>query len=135
MNFSVSISVYKHDNYIFFERALKSIYNQTLKPSEVVLVVDGEISLELKKIVEDYLKYHKSTFNVIWLKTNQGHASARMIGLKNCKYNLVALMDSDDVCVENRFEKQIKLFSKDYYSYYNGIHCTCIKRKWKKYII
>jgi len=23
----------------------------------------------------------------------------------------------------------IKLFSKDYYSYYNGIHCTCIKRK------
>lgn len=49
-------------------------------------------------------------FNTIRLKENKGHGRARQISIRNAKYDLVALMDSDDLCVPNRFELQLKVF-------------------------
>ncbi len=49
-------------------------------------------------------------FKVIYLKENQGHGNARRISLDNSTYDLVALMDSDDISYPTRFEKQLKLF-------------------------
>ncbi len=110
--FSVSISVYKGDNPCFFEQALDSIFNQTILPDEVILVVDGPVSEDTKKVI----KIFNETFDilkVVWLKENVGHGEARRIGLENCSHNIVALMDSDDICVENRFEKQLACFEQD----------------------
>lgn len=56
-SFSVAMSVYKNDNPAWFDRALQSVViDQTIKPSEVVLVVDGPISDELDNVVEKYKK-------------------------------------------------------------------------------
>lgn len=53
--FSVATSVYKNDNPEWFDRALQSvIVDQTVKPSEVVLVVDGPISSELNAVIDKY---------------------------------------------------------------------------------
>lgn len=53
--FSVATSVYKNDNPEWFDRALQSIIvDQTVKPSEVVLVVDGPISSELNAVIDKY---------------------------------------------------------------------------------
>lgn len=109
--FSVSMCVYGKDNPEWFKRAVDSILNQTVKPTEVVLVVDGPIPSELDEVVSTYEKMN--IFNVIRLEENRGHGEARRIGLENCKYNLVALMDADDVSVETRFENQIKEFEND----------------------
>lgn len=55
--FSVATSVYRNDNPEWFDRALQSIIiDQTVKPSEVVLVVDGSISDELDAVIEKYRK-------------------------------------------------------------------------------
>lgn len=55
--FSVAICVYGKDNAEWFDRALESIIvNQTVKPSEVVLVVDGPIPEEIEKVIEKYAK-------------------------------------------------------------------------------
>lgn len=51
-------------------------------------------------------------FNIIRLKENKGHGRARQISIKNAEYDLVALMDSDDLCVPNRFELQLKVFKE-----------------------
>ena len=41
--FSVLMSVYYYDDPLFFEQALYSVFNQTVLPDELVLVVDGPI--------------------------------------------------------------------------------------------
>lgn len=112
--FSVAMSVYKNDNPEWFDVALKSVIEQTVKPNEIVLVVDGPISDELRNIInkyEDICKNSNIYFNVIYLKKNQGHGIARKTGLDNCSNKLVAIMDADDICVLNRFETQLNVFN------------------------
>ena len=111
--FSVAISVYKNDNPIYFDRALSSITdNQTIKPNEIVLVVDGPVSDELNQVIKKYEgKY--DIFNVIRLEDNGGLGNALKIAVDNAKYELIARMDSDDVSVSNRFEEQLRFFAKN----------------------
>lgn len=109
--FSVSMCVYEKDNPDWFKTAVGSILNQTVKPNEIVLVVDGPVTDTLDVVIKEYEK--DIIFKVIRLKENQGHGNARRIGLENCSYDLVALMDSDDISVSNRFEKQLECFKND----------------------
>lgn len=111
-NFSVSMSVYKNDNPKHFKIAVESVFNQSLKPSEVILVVDGPVSKELSSQIFGFEKQYPN-FKVIWLDKNNGHAEARRMGLDNCSHEIVALMDSDDISVKDRFEKQIKALLSD----------------------
>lgn len=111
MNFSVCMSVYKNDKPADFMVAVRSIYQQTIKPYDIVLVVDGPIGDELKKSIA-LLQGEITVMNVIWLPTNQGHATARQTGLLAAKCELVAVMDADDISVPNRFEKQLEVFTQ-----------------------
>ena len=52
-------------------------------------------------------------FKTIYLPNNQGHGNARRVSLENCSYDLVALMDSDDISLPFRFEKQLDKFASD----------------------
>lgn len=111
-NFSVSLSVYKNDNPENFEAAFLSIVNQTLVPSEIVLVVDGPIPIKTRKIISDFQLNYKF-LKVIELKHNQGHGYARKVGLNKCTNKIVALMDSDDISVDNRFELQLRFLTNN----------------------
>lgn len=108
MNFSVSMCVYGKDDPDHFKTAVDSIIHQSLMPSEVVIVVDGPVPEELDCILSEYEK--NSVFNIVRLAENKGHGIARQTGLQNCKYDLVALMDADDISAPDRFEKQIVAF-------------------------
>lgn len=109
--YSASMCVYKNDNPEHFKLAVDSILNQTCKPDEVVLVVDGPVTETLDEIINNCEK--TNVFNVIRLTENLGHGNARRIGLENCKNELVALMDADDISVPDRFEKQLSVFEND----------------------
>ena len=111
MKFSVSMCVYEKDNPEWFRVAVESILNQTSKPDEVVLVVDGPVGDNLKNVILEYDQLE--CFKVIWLPENKGLGNARRIGVAACSNDLVAMMDSDDISVPNRFEKQLHLFEKD----------------------
>lgn len=106
------MSVYEKDNPQNFEIALESIFNQTVKPTEVVLVVDGPIPDEISQIIETMLDRYEN-LKVIRLDKNVGHGQARRVGLENCTNELVAIMDSDDISVPSRFEKELKCFQED----------------------
>lgn len=112
IKFSVSLSVYKNDNPEHFRLALESIIHQTVTPSEIVLVVDGPVPVSIDKIIK---QFEESFFNfkTVRLKENQGHAKARQKGIESAKYDIVALMDSDDISVPDRFEKQLSFFKND----------------------
>lgn len=105
--FSVLISVYDNDNPVHFKQALDSVVEQTCMPDQIILVLDGFINSDLKSVVGFYAENYTRIFTVLKNKDNQGPASAWNLGLCNCRNEIVARMDSDDICVEDRFEKQL----------------------------
>lgn len=114
MEFSVITSVYKNDNPEYVQIALDSmLIEQTIKPSEIVLVRDGCVSVELDSLLDNYEKKYPSIFNIIRLKRNQGLGNALKIGVENAKFDIIARMDSDDICIPNRFELQLQFLSQN----------------------
>lgn len=109
IKFSVAMCLYIHDNPEHFDEALASIYNQSVKPNEVILVADGPITKELKDIIKKYT--YSENLIVVYLPKNVGHGNARCISIEKCSNEIIALMDSDDISHKNRFEKQLKIIN------------------------
>lgn len=107
MNFSVLMSLYNKETPIYLELALKSVFEQTLPPEQVVLVLDGPINAELMDIVKKYQKLY-STLDVYPQEKNQGLSRALNLGLDKCRNEIVFRMDTDDICYPNRFERVLK---------------------------
>ncbi|SDP89185.1 Glycosyl transferase family 2 [Eubacterium maltosivorans] len=107
--FSVLISVYKNDNPKYFKLALESIINQTVKPGEIVLVIDGPVSQSILQIINDTKKSF-TMLKKVQLENNMGLGIALQKGLEHCQYELVARMDSDDISVPDRFAQQLEIF-------------------------
>ncbi len=106
-NFSVCMAVYFGDKPIDLKLAVESIYqHQTLKPNEIVLVVDGPVHDEMNDIIA-HLQKSIECLKVIRFKENRGHAAARRAGVAAAKNETIALMDADDISLPDRFEKQI----------------------------
>lgn len=112
MKFSVLMSVYIKEKPSYLKSALNSVFNQSLKPTEVVLVQDGPLTNDLENIIEEFKLKYKEKFKVVKLSQNVGLGKALNEGLKRCKYEYVARMDTDDICYKNRFKKQIEYLEK-----------------------
>lgn len=113
--FSVVMSVYEKDNAIYLDRALESItFSQTIMPNEIVLVEDGNIPEDLRKVIEKY-KNIFPFFKVIKMPENRGLGNALRIAVKNSSFEWIARMDSDDISVPDRFEQQIKFIEANSY--------------------
>lgn len=111
MKFSVLMSVYKQEKPAYLQQAIDSVVNQTLPPSQIVIVKDGPLTKELDAVIDLCVKKNPC-FTIVTLKKNSGLGVALNNGLKACKYNIVARMDTDDISVPERFEKQIAYISK-----------------------
>lgn len=110
--FSVCMSIYRNDKVDDFIVAIKSIFYQTCPPSEIVLVQDGPVSEELKTAVIK-MQAKIPILKVVALEKNVGHAGARQAALDAANHDLIAIMDSDDISVPNRFELQLKAFKQN----------------------
>lgn len=104
---SVLMSVYNKENASFLKKSLKSIIDQTLCPDEIVLVKDGDLTVELDCVISDFTTEYPDIFTIISLSVNRGLANALNEGMKVVRNPIIARMDSDDICFENRFETQI----------------------------
>ncbi len=100
--------VYRNDNPTHFLTAVRSIFNQTVKPSEIVLVVDGPIPDALEEAIIA-LQNEISFLKLVRFATNKGHGVARRSSLDNCSNDIVALMDADDISLPHRFEEQLEI--------------------------
>lgn len=112
VNFSVLMSVYYKDTPVFLEAALNSILDQSVVPSEIILVKDGVLTPELDIVIESFSKCTEC-LKVITLEKNMGLGEALKQGLTHCSHEYVARMDSDDISVYNRFELQLEFLSKN----------------------
>ena len=107
MDFSVLITVYEKEKPYNLRKSLLTSYR-----TEIVLVCDGKLTQELYDEIEQ-IKRIIPILKVYQLSTNAGSGPASCFGVKKCNTDLIARMDSDDFCVETRFEKQIRAFEEN----------------------
>lgn len=118
IRFSVITSIYKSDVPAFVHIAFESLLNQSRRPDEIVIVGDGPVPATLEAEVEN-LKERVAReqlpveVNYLPQEKNGGLGEAMRIAVENAKYPYLARMDSDDICLPDRFEKQMKCFEED----------------------
>ena len=104
---TVLMTVYNCRQYIL--TSVNSILRQTYVNFELLIIDDGsEDNSEeiIKSLNSEKIKYIK-------LK-HLGRSAALNYGLKEAKYDWVALMDSDDIAVPERLEKEVSLINGSY---------------------
>ena len=111
--FSVLMSLYIKEKAEYFDECMKSMLNQTVLPTEIVIVFDGPVTDELRNVVEKYQKKKDNWIRTIENEENKGLGPALADGVPECKYELIARMDTDDIVFPNRFERQLKMFMKN----------------------
>jgi amylovoran biosynthesis glycosyltransferase AmsE len=111
MSFTILMSVYHKEKPHYLNDCLQSLLVQSRKADKVVLVEDGAISKYLKEVIEKY----RSPLNIqsVILDNNYGLATALNEGLMFCDSELVVRMDSDDISLPYRCERQIEYMSEN----------------------
>lgn len=110
---SVLMSVYKNELPVNLNKALQSIFSQSLMPKHLVLVKDGPLSRELEQVINHWKSSNNSTIITISLDKNYGLAIALNKGLEHISSEFIARMDSDDIALPDRFEKQVRFLLKN----------------------
>ncbi len=103
-------SIYEKTKPNEFAEALDSIKIQTLKPKNIILVIDGYILDEVVQILNKYKKTMPITLVVN--KNNMGHGLALKKGLKKCESEIILRFDHDDINLENRAFYTVKELAK-----------------------
>lgn len=107
-NFSVVMAVHDGDSPDDFIIAVRSVFDQTLEPDEVVVVVDGPLSQKFDSALASICNYRNLRFE--FLAGKSGPGVARHAGILTVKSEFVAIMDADDISTNNRFMEQVTCF-------------------------
>jgi len=114
MKFSVLLSIYHKEKSEYFDRCMQSIWDeQTVKPSEIVLIEDGKLTDNLYEIIDIWRNKLGNSFKVVSLEKNIGTGGAKKIGIEYCIFQYIAIMDTDDIATYQRFEKQIQFLEEN----------------------
>ena len=99
---SVVMPVYNGQLYI--GHAIDSILQQTMGDFELIIIDDASTDDTLTIINS----YHDKRIKTYRNQDNLGNYPSRNIGMKNAVGKYIAVMDADDICMMNRFEKQVQ---------------------------
>jgi len=105
---SVLIPVYYKDEPDHFEQALRSIFLQTVLPSEVLILVDGPVSTHHQETIRLLCDLSPIEIRVIKFPKNLGLPRVLNKGIQETKYSIIFRMDSDDIADEKRFQNQLE---------------------------
>lgn len=103
MNISVIIPNYNYARYISI--AIESVLNQSLKPIEIIVVDDGS--------TDDSVAIAKKYPVRVIEQPNAGVSAARNTGIKASKGDVFAFLDSDDVWLKEKLERQAELLTDE----------------------
>jgi glycosyltransferase involved in cell wall biosynthesis len=100
----ISIIIPTHNRAFIIEKCLNSIFNQTYKYFELLVIDDHseDNSIELLNGIND------PRLKILSLTDKYGAQAARNEGIKNASGDWICFNDSDDFWVENKLEIQIK---------------------------
>ena len=111
--YSVLMSVYAKEKPEFLRESMMSMYEQTIPTDDFVLICDGPLNERLDAVVDEMQEKFGETLRVIRLNRNHGLGYTLNLGVKECKNELIARMDSDDISVKDRVEKQLRALEEN----------------------
>ena len=107
---SILMTIYNHQNYL--EQSIKSILKQSHKNWELIACENGSTDNSrniLKNFKDKRIKF-------FFFKKNIGRTKCLNYALKKASGKYIAILDSDDVAMTNRFAKQIDYIEKKNFS-------------------
>lgn len=114
-DFSLLLPVYAGDDAGFLRLAFESsVDEQTLRPTEAVLVQDGPVPDALAQEIARIERDSPIPVTVVRLERNRGLTEALNAGLARATQPVIARMDADDVSVPDRFARQWALIERGY---------------------
>ena len=113
---TIIIPIYNSEKYI--SETLQSIYKQTYKRIEVIIVDDGSNDNSYA-----FAKQHQKDQVFVYSQTNKGASAARNFGLAKAKGKYIQFLDADDLLSESKIEEQVILLEET--SNYLAT-CTCV---------
>lgn len=108
-NVDISVVIPVFNKSMCIERLLTSIFSQTHKPCEIIIVDDGSTDASIQKIY-DSLYFKSETIKIVSQK-NFGVAVARNRGISMASSKYVALLDADDEWLPSHISDICKLIS------------------------
>jgi len=112
VEFSVLLPVYHGDEFQRFHQVWTSIIDNTLSPTEIVVVFDGPVTQQIEDFMDHTAKNDESV-KVVKIEKNLGLANALNVGLDACHCGVVVRCDADDINRKDRFERLLCEFVKD----------------------
>ncbi len=104
---SVVIPLYNGAPYI--SQALDSVFGQSVQALEVIVVDDGSTD-QGPQIVSRYMDQHNL---VLLRKENGGQSSARNMGIRHSRGEVIALLDQDDIWYPDHLQELARPFAED----------------------
>lgn len=105
--YSVLMSLYVKEDADNFRLAINSMIDQTVPPEEIVLVEDGPLTDALYTVINEIKDMHPGLITSVVHEKNQGLGLALQHGLEVARNEIIARMDTDDIAVLDRCEKQL----------------------------
>jgi len=109
IKFTLLMCIYAKENPAFLAECLESIKKLTVKPDEILIVKDGPLPEELEAVLYKAQETGDANWTDLQLPENVTLGPARAAGVKAAKNEWIAIMDTDDICCPDRFEKQLQM--------------------------
>lgn len=113
MEYSVLMSVYAKEKPEYLDADIQSMLDQTVETDDFVILCDGPLTPELDAVLEKHMAQNPSILRLIQLPENISTGSALNIGVAQCRHELIAKMDSDDISVPDRCERLLREFAEN----------------------
>jgi glycosyltransferase involved in cell wall biosynthesis/O-antigen/teichoic acid export membrane protein len=109
----ISVVIPAYNAARFLPRCLESIFAQTLKPAEIIVVDDGSTDNSAALAAELGARVVR--------RPNGGISAARNMGIQNASSEWIALLDADDLWAPEKLERQAALIRPETVLVYTGI--------------
>ena len=110
---SVIIPTYNREKFI--SECVQSVLAQTLPAREIIIVDDGSTDATyniLRDLGFNSLSTKKTVLRYFF-QQNRGVSSARNLGIKEARSEYIALLDSDDLWLKSKLDRQVSAFQSD----------------------
>ena len=101
------MSVYVKEKPEYLQAALESVVTQTYPVSEIMLIEDGPLTEQLYEVLGKYQAKYPNIIRRFAFEENRQLGRALAKGVELCSNELVARMDTDDIAMCDRIEKQV----------------------------
>ncbi|CAK1222482.1 glycosyltransferase [Fructobacillus evanidus] len=109
-DFTVLLPVYIRDDLENFIIAIKSIFKNTVKPSEILIMEDGPVADRMADFLAFLTKKYPNVAHCVANPKNHGLGYTAARGILLAKFEIIARVDADDISTARRFEEELKRF-------------------------